>query len=152
MSDQPKVENSWMATPFNQQKFSEAWQMPMKVFLEERTQMLEESRKITAAWVKRRQEALETGMQAFGAMATCRDPGALASIYSGWFKGSMDRLTADMNDIRDGCARLAEIRQKSMSTLLRQNEEIRVGKSEPSASGREPERTSDATRGRSAAE
>lgn len=152
MSDQTKVEGSWMAIPIDIQKYSEAWQMPMKVFQEERTQMLEEGRKLTAAWVKRRQEAWETGLRAFGAMATCRDPGALASIYSGWFKGSMDRLTADMNDIRDGCTRLAEIRHKSMSTLLRQNEEITAGKSEPSASGREPERTSDAIRERSAEE
>jgi hypothetical protein len=124
MSDQSKTEGSFRITlPFSAPNFAEAWQMPMKVLLEEQAELLDEGRKMTAAWMRRRQEAMETGMQAFGAIAGCRDPSAMAAICSEWFKGSMDRLMADMNDVRDEGVRLAEIGQRSAMALFRQGAE-----------------------------
>jgi hypothetical protein len=119
MSEQSKTEGGFrMSLPFSTPNFAEAWQAPMKALLAEQAELLDEGRKMTAAWMKRRQEAMETGMQAFGAIASCKDPGTMAAICSEWFKGSMERLTADMNDARNEGARLAEIGQRSMMALF----------------------------------
>jgi hypothetical protein len=93
---------------------------------------------MTAEWMKRRQEAMETGMQAFGAIASCKDPGTMAAICSEWFKGSMERLTADMNDARNEGARLAEIGQRSMMALFARGTDG-AAKDTPFASAPSPE-------------
>lgn len=142
-----------MALPFCTPNFAEAWQAPMKVLLAEQAELLDESRKMAAAWMKRRQEAMETGMQAFGAIAACRDPGTMAAICSEWFKGSMERLTTDMNDARDEGVRLAEIGQRSVMVLFRQGADGAVT-DKPNASARspEPERVKRSLRHESASE
>lgn len=154
MTDQSKTEDSfWMALPFSTPNFAEAWQMPVKVFLEGQTKLLDESRKVTATWMKRRQEAMETGMQAFGAIAGCRDSGAMAAICGEWFKGSMDRLMADMNDARDEGARLAEIGQRSVMALFRRGADAAAtDKPKPPAPSREPERAKRSSGSESASE
>jgi Phasin protein len=154
MSEQPKTEQSYpMTSPFGAPIFAEAWQMPMKVLLEEQAELLDESRKMSAAWMKRRQEATEAGLQAFGALAGCRDPGTVAAICSEWFKGSMDRLMADMNDARAEGARLAEIGQRSALALFRQGvDTVAADKLVPSAPNREPERAKRPSRSESGRE
>jgi Phasin protein len=154
MSEQSKTEQSFLTTSLlSAPILAEAWQMPMKVLLEEQAALLDEGRKTSAAWMKRRQEATEAGLQAFGALAGCRDPGAAAAICSEWLKGSMDRLMADMNDARDEAARLAEIGQRSAMALFRQGvDSVAADKLGPSAPNREPERAKRPSRSESGRE
>ena len=51
-------------------------------------------------WMIRRQEALETGLDAFKRMATCKTPLEVAVIYSEWLSGSMTRVLADFEDMQ----------------------------------------------------
>jgi hypothetical protein len=153
MSDQSKSENSfWMTLPVIPPNFADLWQMPMTVFLEEQTELLDESRKMAAAWMKRRQEAMETGMQTFAAILGCRDPGAMAAICSEWVAGSMSRLMADINDARDQGIRLAEIGQKSAAALSRQRANMAAASKPASTPGRERVRVKGASQGEAAAE
>lgn len=58
-------------------------------------------------WMTRRQEALETGLDALKRMTTCKTPVEMATIYSEWLSGSMTRVLADVEDF-----------QKASRTLL----------------------------------
>jgi hypothetical protein len=49
-------------------------------------------------WMTRRQEALETGLDALKRMSACKTPIEAAVICSEWMSGSMTRIMADMVD------------------------------------------------------
>lgn len=49
-------------------------------------------------WMKRRQEALETGLDALKRMSACKTPVEAALICSEWMSGSMTRILADLED------------------------------------------------------
>lgn len=49
-------------------------------------------------WMTRRQEALETGLDALKRMSACKTPIEAAVICSEWMTGSMTRILADMED------------------------------------------------------
>lgn len=49
-------------------------------------------------WMIRRQEALETGLDALKRMSACKTPVEMAVIYSEWLSGSMTRVLADFED------------------------------------------------------
>jgi hypothetical protein len=49
-------------------------------------------------WMTRRQEALETGLDALKRMSACKTPIEAAVICSEWMSGSMTRIMADMED------------------------------------------------------
>lgn len=51
-------------------------------------------------WMTRRQEALETGLDAIKRMTTCKTPVEAATIYSEWLSGSMTRVLADFEDVQ----------------------------------------------------
>ena len=53
---------------------------------------------ISSNWMTRRQEALETGLDALKRMSACRTPIEAAVICSEWMSGSMTRILADMED------------------------------------------------------
>lgn len=120
MSEQPNSHNGAQPqSPFGMPNFGAAWQTPLKTFVPEQAEWFEESRKMMGAWMKRRQDAMESGLKTLGAIAECRDPGQVAALYNDWYKGSLERLMADMNDARDEGAKLAEISQRSMIALFR---------------------------------
>lgn len=52
----------------------------------------------SANWMTRRQEALETGLDALKRMSACKTPVEAATIYSEWLSGSMTRILADFED------------------------------------------------------
>lgn len=54
----------------------------------------------TPNWMTRRQEALETGLDALKRMAACKTPVEAAVIYSEWLSGSMTRVMADFEDVQ----------------------------------------------------
>lgn len=49
-------------------------------------------------WMIRRQEALETGLDALKRMSACKTPVEMAVIYSEWLSGSMTRVLADFEE------------------------------------------------------
>jgi len=53
---------------------------------------------ISSNWMTRRQEALETGLDALKRMSACKTPIEVAVICSEWMTGSMTRILADMED------------------------------------------------------
>ena len=70
------------------------------------------------AWMGRRQEALETGMDAIKRMSACKTPIELAVIYGEWLSGSVTRVLADLEDGREHAVKMAEQFQKASRSLL----------------------------------
>jgi hypothetical protein len=54
----------------------------------------------TPNWMTRRQEALETGLDAIKRMTACKTPLEAAVIYGEWLSGSMTRVLADVEDVQ----------------------------------------------------
>lgn len=113
-----------MPLPVLSQNSIEAWQGLTKLLQAMQAELLDGTRKLTSAWMERRQEALETGLRAFGEMAASKDPGSTTAICNNWIAGSMSRLTADMNDASDLWMRLAEIARNSTMDISRQAVEV----------------------------
>lgn len=102
MSEVPKPD---VAAAFN------AW-MPQQ------SELLEQMNGLMSCWMKRRQEALETGLQAFQKMATCQDPASAAKVCADWMGGSMNRLLADVSDAREHSVKMMELGQKAYQAML----------------------------------
>ncbi|WP_102108021.1 phasin family protein [Oceaniglobus roseus] len=100
-----------------------AWQAPMHALREGQAEWLEGSRTLWASWLQRRQQALETGLEALGRIGACRTPSQMSAICDAWVTGSMERLAADMNETRDLMARLADHAQQSMGGVFAQGGE-----------------------------
>ena len=116
MTDQPKPETrtavTWMiAVP-------PAAAVDPRQTLPQQTAMIDEMNALMTAWMKRRNEALHTGLQALQTMATCRDPAAAAKVCADWMGGSLERIAADVRDARDHSSRMAELGQQAWQTVL----------------------------------
>ena len=139
MSEQSKVESGFrMALPFAS------------------PELFEETQKAMAAWMNRRQEAMESGFRSFQAMCACKDPASLAAAYGEWLTNSMALITEEMNDAREEAMRWAQLGQKSMTAPFR-SVAPSASASAAATAGKEPGRTKSASRtemphGRSAAE
>ena len=57
-------------------------------------------------WMTRRQEALETGLDALKRMTTCKTPVEMVTIYSEWLSGSMTRVLADFEDAQKAASQM----------------------------------------------
>jgi chemotaxis protein histidine kinase CheA len=120
MSDQSNVEEGFSkAWPFVLPNVAETVQFQMRALLQEKAELLDETRKIMAAWTKRRQEAMEASFRTFHAVSGCNDAGAMTTLYGEWLTNSMNRIFADLNGTRDEALRLAELVQKSVAALFR---------------------------------
>ena len=86
--------------------------------LPQQAAMVDGMNALMTAWMKRRQEALETGLQALQAMATCRDPAAAAQVCGDWLAGSLARIADDARDVREHGNRMAELGQQAWQTML----------------------------------
>jgi hypothetical protein len=72
MSDQSNVEEGFSkAWPFVLPNVAETVQFQMRALLQEQAELLDETRKIMAAWTKRRQEAMEASFRTFHAISGC---------------------------------------------------------------------------------
>jgi hypothetical protein len=81
-------------------------------------ELFEGTNALVTAWMKRRQEAVETGLAALQKMSAAQDPALAARICADWMGGSLNRLLADFSDARDHGMRLVEYSQKTMQTAL----------------------------------
>lgn len=83
-------------------------------------QMLEHMNVLVAGWMKRRQEALTTGLEAAQKMAACQDPAAAAKVYADWMGGSLNRIMADINDTREHADKMAELSRTALQAISSQ--------------------------------
>ncbi len=85
--------------------------------LPQQAAMVEEMNTLMSCWMKRRQEALETGLQTFQKMAASRDPTEAAKACADWMGGSLNRILADVTDARERSVRMVELSQKTVQAL-----------------------------------
>jgi len=89
-----------------------------KTWMPQQSELFEEMNGLMAIWMKRRQEALETGLQAFQKMAACQDPASAAKVCADWMGGSMNRVLADISDAREHSVKMMELGQKAYQAML----------------------------------
>ena len=107
------------------------------IALQQQHELLEGAQQRMTAWMNRRQEALETGLDAIRRMSACKTPIEVAVIYSEWLSGSMTPVLADLEDGQAHTVRMAEHVQKASSTLFAAPP-IAVVESAPPAESRQP--------------
>lgn len=83
----------------------------------QQVQILEHMNSLVGSWMKRRQEALTTGLQAAQQMAACQDPAAAAKIYADWMGGSLHRIMADIADTREHADKMAELSRTALQAM-----------------------------------
>ena len=73
--------------------------------------MLEQAETFTRHWIERRQEAVETALQALNSMNSNGkpDPAAAMKAISDWQRGSIQRLTADYQEWMALCMRATQV-------------------------------------------
>jgi hypothetical protein len=81
-------------------------------------ELFEGTNALVTAWMKRRQEAVETGLAALQKISASQDPALAARICADWMGGSLNRMLADFTDARDHSVRMVEFSQKTMQTAL----------------------------------
>lgn len=89
-----------------------------KIALQQQHELLQGAQQHMAAWMRRRQVALETGIDALTRMSACKTPVEMAAIYGEWMAGSITRILADLDDAQAHTVKMAEHFQKASSTLL----------------------------------
>ncbi len=89
-----------------------------KLAMQQQQELLQDAQQRMAAWTKRRQVALETGIDALSRMAACKTPVEMAAICGDWMSGSITRIFADLNDAQAHAAKMAEHFQKTSSALF----------------------------------
>jgi hypothetical protein len=81
-------------------------------------ELFEGTNALITAWMKRRQEAVETGLAALQKISAAQDPALAARIYADWMGGSLNRMLADLTDARDHSVRMVEYGQKTVQTVM----------------------------------
>lgn len=85
---------------------------------EQQHELLQGAQQRMTAWIGRRQEALETGIDALKRMSACKTPIEMAVIYGEWLSGSMTRVLVDLEDGQAHTVKMAEQFQKASRTLF----------------------------------
>jgi len=85
---------------------------------EQQHELFESAQQRMTAWMNRRQEALETGLDALKRMSACKTPVEMAVIYGEWLSGSMTRVLADVEDGQAHAVKMAEHLQQASRSVL----------------------------------
>ena len=96
-------------------------------------ELFEGTNALITAWMKRRQEAVETGLAALQKMSAAQDPALAARICADWMGGSLNRMLADLSDARDHSVRMVEFGQKTVQTALQAQAETVAGEAAKAA-------------------
>lgn len=89
-----------------------------KMALQQQQELLQDSQQRLAAWTKRRQQALETGLDALSRMASCKTPVEMMAVYSEWMSGSFSRVLADVEDAQAHTVKMTEQMQHASKALF----------------------------------
>jgi len=79
-------------------------------------ELIEEAQKAAATWMRHRQEATEAAARSLQSIWGCKDPGALASVWSDWLTKNMELAAKEMRDAQEQAFRWFEIGQKSATS------------------------------------
>jgi hypothetical protein len=101
-----------------------------KIALQQQQELLEDTQQRMAAWTRRRQVALETGIEALQRMSACNTPVAMAAICGEWVSGSITRILADLDDAQAHALKMADHFQKASKALF---ESQQVAPAKPAA-------------------
>lgn len=89
-----------------------------KMALQHQQELMQDAQQRMTNWTKRRQQALETGLDALSRMAASKNPIEIAAICSEWMTGSMTRMMADFEEAQAHSVKLAEHMQTASKTML----------------------------------
>lgn len=89
-----------------------------KVVLHHQAELLQTAQQRMTAWTNRRQEALETGIDALKRISDCKTPIEAAAICGEWLSGSMTRVLTDLSDAQSHAFEMAKNIQKSSRAVL----------------------------------
>jgi len=81
--------------------------------------LIKETQKAMATWMALRQEAAEAGLQAFQALCTSKDAGAVANAYGEWLTRSMNLRADEMSAAQEQVFRCAEISREFATAAFR---------------------------------
>jgi hypothetical protein len=81
--------------------------------------LIKETQKAMATWMALRQEAAEAGFQAFQALCTSKDAGAVADAYGEWLTKSMNLRAEEMSAAQEQVFRCAEISREFATAAFR---------------------------------
>ena len=82
-------------------------------------ELLDDFQRMTGAWMRRRQDAMEHGFRGVQALCACRDPAAFAAAYGDWLAGSMNLALAELNEMRADTMRWMELGQSCVAAPFR---------------------------------
>ena len=135
MSDSPKIESTrtiaWQAGGSSAHLAER-----QKMALQQQHELLQGAQQRMAAWIGRRQVALDTSIDALTRMSACKTPVEMAVLCGEWMSGSITRLLADLDDAQAHTVKMAEHFQKVSSTLFGspQIESPQVAQADPALS------------------
>jgi len=98
---------------------------------QQQDELLQGAQQRMSAWMGRRQEALETGLDAFKRMSACKTPIEIAVIYGEWLSGSMTRILADLEDGQAHAIKMVEHAHKASKTMFAPPEVAAAESSQP---------------------
>ena len=107
-----------------------------KIALQQQQELLDDAQQLMAAWTRRRQVALETGIEALRRISACNTPVAMAAICGEWVSGSITRILADLDDAQAHALKMADHFQKASKALL---ESQQAAAAEPAAPATAPQ-------------
>jgi hypothetical protein len=88
---------------------AEALFIHLQAMLQEQAELLDETKKVMAAWMKRRQGTVEANFRISQEMDDYEDPAALGAAYGDWLTRSMNRILAELETPRAEALNLAEM-------------------------------------------
>ena len=89
-----------------------------KLALRHQQELMQDAQQRMAGWTRRRQQALETGLDALSRMAASRTPVEIVAICGEWMTGSMTRLLTDFEEAQAHTVKLAGQMQTASKSLL----------------------------------
>jgi hypothetical protein len=67
--------------------------------------MTEASEALTSCWVKNRSAQIQSNLEAWAKLATCKDGAEIAEVSQRWLQGTVDRMTAEAGEYREQATR-----------------------------------------------
>ncbi|HUA55708.1 MAG TPA: phasin family protein [Candidatus Sulfotelmatobacter sp.] len=72
------------------------------------------SQAMAERWVENRAEQVQTNLDAWTKLASCKNPGEVAEVQQRWWRSSIDHLTAEMKGYQDQMLALGQQSQAAL--------------------------------------
>jgi hypothetical protein len=67
--------------------------------------MTEASEAVTSCWMKNRTAQIQSNLEAWAKLATCKDGAEIAEVSQRWLQGTVDRMNAEAGEYREQATR-----------------------------------------------